>query len=119
MAGGMQPSALSQDATNAYLQSIGVTAGGLTSAPQYAPMQPQYAPAQPQYAPAQQYVAAAPAQQVAFVPMMQPRMVEYVREPYMPAQSMPPAQLYNMVPAPVQYEVKHLNLLLLPYHTRA
>ena len=115
--GGGQVSALSQDATNAYLQSIGVSAGAVSSAPQYAPIQPQYATAQPgalRYAPAQQYVAAPPtqAQQVAYVPMMQPP-VQYVSEPYMPAQSMPPAQQNNMVP--VQYEVKHSSLFLLPF----
>ena len=66
---------LSQDATNAYLQSIGVTAGGATSAPQFtsAPQYvaaPQYAPqyaAAPQYPPQMMYAP----QRAGYAPAMQ------------------------------------------------
>lgn len=45
--GGMQPAAgLSQDATNAYLQSIGVAPQGVANAPQYAAQAVAYAPRQ-------------------------------------------------------------------------
>jgi|NorSeaMetagenome_1021524.scaffolds.fasta_scaffold88011_1 hypothetical protein len=58
--GGMQRVPLSQDATNAYLQSIGVTPGGGGSTPQYV--------SAPQYAPQMVYAA----QQPVYAPLTQP-----------------------------------------------
>jgi len=98
LGGGMQPAmGLSQDATNAYLQSIGVAPGGANAVPQYGAA-PQYSAA-PQYVQALQYASQpvhyAP-QQIAYAPIPQPMPVGG----YMPAQAMQPP----MHPAPVQYE---------------